>query len=140
MASYLSEFYNNCTLIFLFTGLVCQAIARMFNPAPANTYNVLSDSGQLFLNCTIDGLSNLQTTAWNTHVTGAIGRQISANSLVDDPFVDEFRIEGTYNLVFLTRALSYAGQYACQSTGAPVVTSYAEVIVLGELNNLHDFL
>ena len=118
-----------------FTGLVCQIT---FDPAPINTYSVLSESHQLFLNCTIYGLAELQKTGWarwSTYVgnANAVGQQITINNVVAPSVAGDFRVEGTYNLVFLTRALSKAGQYSCKTVGAPVVTKYAEVIMLGKL-------
>ena len=112
---------------------LCSEPQQNFSQAPVNKYSVLSESDQLFLNCTIDGLGELQQTTWITYVTSAVGQQISVNSIVAPSFAGDFQVEGTYNLVFLTRALAGAGQYSCQSTSAPLIKTHVEVIFLGKL-------
>ena len=121
-------------ILFFVTGLVCQ---MSFNPTPVNTFSVLSNSEELFLNCTIHGLNEISQTVWISYVTRALGRQISANSVVVSTFAGDFQIEGTYNLVFLTRALSEAGQYECRNTGAPEINAFVEVIMLGKMFGKH---
>ena len=104
---------------------------------PLNTWKRLDDSTtKLYLNCTIEHgqLGVPISTLWISHLTDSMfGDTIATNDSVLPGYVNDFIIEGTHNLVFLTPSLNESGSYACRNSLPPFVANKkAEVIILGE--------
>ena len=103
---------------------------------PLNTWKRLDDSTTtLYLNCTIQHAPGLpDSTHWISHLTDTVvGFIIAVDNFVIPSYVNDFVIEGTHNLVFLTPSLNESGSYACRNSLPPFVANKkAEVIILGE--------
>ena len=104
---------------------------------PENTYFVIGGSIlNPYFNCTINNPPGI-STQWYELATAESGRLISSDSLSLSG--EEFRIEGTHNLVLIYINSRYAGTYVCINTEFNPVSASAELIVLGELFNIFMF-
>ena len=115
----------NFHVSFAFSGRICKNAQIV----PRNTYFLVGSTNNPYINCTYDNPAGIFST-WIEYATVEVGRLIA--SIDSSLFEDEFRIEGTSDLVLLVPSSTYAGKYLCRNNDVNPLSNSAELIVLGK--------